>query len=103
MLFPRSHAWTPLQKWLIISSVVILVAAFSMVVYTYERHYRGPSDEVLVGTWRFPGLDEDIYFPLRSDHTFRAFLNHLPEKDSPFKGTWFGGGAFVYFLRPTVG
>jgi hypothetical protein len=101
MLLPRTHAWTPLQKWLILTSIVVLLAAFSILVYSYERYYRGPSDAVLVGTWRFPPLGGgDTYFHLSSDHTFRAFSDELPEKDSPLKGTWFGGGNFLYFIRP---
>ena|SRR5438874_12207497 len=101
MLLPRTHAWTPLQKWLIFTSIVVVVAAFSIAVYSYERYYRGPSDDVLVGTWRFPPLGGgDTYFRLNADHTFRVFSDEVPEKDSPLKGTWFGGGAFVYFIQP---
>ena len=101
MLMPRSHAWTPLQKWLILACIVVVLGAFSIAVYKYERYYRGPSDDVLVGTWRFPPLgDDDIYFHLSSDHTFRAFSDEIAEKDSPVKGRWFGGGSFLYFIRP---
>jgi hypothetical protein len=62
------------------------------------------TDSVLVGTWRFPPLgSEDMYFRLNSDHTFRVFSDDLAEKDSTFRGLWFGGGDFVYFRRPTFG
>ncbi len=42
MLLPRSHAWTPLQKWIIASAVLFAVTGFGAVVYVYERDYRGP-------------------------------------------------------------
>jgi hypothetical protein len=101
MLLPRTHAWTSLQKWLIVSSIVVGVAAFSIAVYSYERYHRGPSDDALVGRWRFPPLGGgDMYFRLSPDHTFRVFSDEVAEKDSPLQGTWFGGGSFVYFIQP---
>jgi hypothetical protein len=102
MLFPHSHVWTPWQKRLIAAGVVVGLACVSVGVYVLERYYGLPSDSVLVGTWRFPPLDGgDMYFRLNSDHTFRVFSDDLSEQDSTFKGTWFGGGEFVYFRRPS--
>src|SRR5438552_4280689 len=101
MLMPRSHLWTPLQKWLIIGTVVVALTACATAVYWYERHFR-VTDSVFVGTWRFPPLvGEDIYFRLNPDHTFRAFTENVSEADTPLRGLWFGGGDFVYFRRPT--
>src|SRR5207248_6377608 len=101
MLLPRSHAWTPLQKWLIVAAVVTALALCATAICYYERHSR-VTDSVLVGTWRFPPLgSEDIYFRLNPDHTFRAFTDDIAEKDSPFRGLWFGAGDFLYFRRPT--
>ncbi len=101
MLLPRSHAWTPFQKWLIVGTAITVLALCTVAIYYYERHSR-TSDSVLVGTWRFPPLDSgDVYFHLNSDHTFLVFSDELPEKDSTFKGLWFGGGDFVYFRQPT--
>ena len=42
MLYPRSYAWTPLQKCIIATGVLLALAAFGSVVYVYERDYRGP-------------------------------------------------------------
>jgi hypothetical protein len=103
MLFPHSHVWTPWQKRLIAASVVVGLACVSVGVYVFERHHGLPSDSVLIGTWRFPPLDGgEVYFRLNSDHTFRVFSDELSEKDSTFKGIWFGGGQFVYFRQPTL-
>jgi hypothetical protein len=103
MLLPRSYAWTPLQKWLIVGTAVAVLALGGMAIYHYERHSR-TNDSVLVGTWAFPPLGGgDMYFRLNSDHTFHVFSDDLAEKDSTFKGRWFGGGDFVYFRQPTFG
>jgi len=102
MLFPYSHVWTPWQKRLLAAGVVVGLACACVGVYVFEHYYGLPSDSVLVGTWRFPPLDGgDMYFRLNSDHTFRVFSDDLPEKNSTFKGIWFGGGQFIYFRRPT--
>jgi hypothetical protein len=91
-----------LQKRLIAAGVVVGLACVSAGVYVFERHYSLPSDSVLIGTWRFPPLGGgDMYFRLNPNHTFRVFSDDLTERDSAFKGTWFGGGDFLYFRRPT--
>ena len=101
MLLPRSYAWTPFRKWLILGTAVIVFALCGVAICYYERHFR-TTDSALVGTWRFPPLEGgDIYFRLNPDHTFRAFSDDVPEKDSPLRGLWFGGGDFVYFRQPT--
>lgn len=101
MLLPRSYPWTPFQKWLIVGTALTLSALSGVGICYYERHSR-VTDSVLIGTWRFPPLGGgDTYFRLNSDHTFRVFSDDVPEKDSTFKGVWFGGGDFVYFRQPT--
>ena len=101
MLLPRSYAWTPLHKWLVVGTVVIALALVTTAIWYYERHSR-VTDSVFVGTWRFPPLGgQDIYFRLNADHTFRSFTDDIAEKDSPLKGLWFGGGDFLYFRSPT--
>jgi hypothetical protein len=101
MLFPRTHAWTPLQKWLIVTTAITLIALCGAGIYYYERHSR-TTDSVLVGTWAFPPLGgDDIYFRLDSNHTFHAFADPAQESSSIMRGIWFGGGSFVYFRRPT--
>jgi hypothetical protein len=100
MLLPHSHAWTPFQKWLIVGTAIMLIVFAAAGIYYYERHSR-TTDSVLVGTWRFPPLmGDDVYFRLDADHTFRV-QSELAEKDSTFRGLWFGGGDFVYFRQPT--
>ena len=39
MLFPRAHAWTPLQKWIIASFVILVCAAAAFLIYSYERSH----------------------------------------------------------------
>src|SRR4051812_21218953 len=65
--FPRSRAWTPIQKWLITSLALLALAAFGILVYKYERYHRGPSESAFFGTWEttFVGLDSPCYFRLR--------------------------------------
>ena len=101
MLLPRSYVWTPLQKWLLVGSVVATLALGATGIWYYERHSR-VTDAVFIGTWRFPPLGGDpIYFRLNADHTFRTFEDDLPETDSPVRGLWFAGGDFLYFRQPT--
>jgi hypothetical protein len=72
MLLPRSYAWTPLQKWLIVTAAVLVVAAAAASIYYYERHYRGPSDTVFVGTWQEVDVslpDGACYYTFKSDHS----------------------------------
>ena len=101
MLLPRSHAWTPFQKCLIVGTAVTVLALCAAGIYYYERHCR-TSDSVLVGTWAFPPLDGgDIYFRLDADHTFSAFDDPAQDSSSFMRGIWFGGGSFLYFRRNT--
>jgi hypothetical protein len=102
MMFPRSHIWSPFQKWLVAAGIVAGVVCVSAAIYAFEHYYGLPSDSVLVGTWQFPPLGGgNLYFQLNSDHTFSVFSDELAEKDSTFRGVWFGGGKFVYFRRST--
>jgi hypothetical protein len=102
MLLPHSRSWTPLQKWLVVASTTAGLFVLALLIYRYERYERGPDDTALVGTWRFPTIaDMTVYWDLRPDHTFRIFADTPEQNGFPlYKGTWFGGGAFVYFLQP---
>jgi hypothetical protein len=107
MLLPRSHAWTPLQKRIIAALVVLGVAAFAALVYGYERHHRGPTDRVLVGTWHCDMLNttgaNEVYYRFNPDHTYHEFYPDLPrddEKVGPPSGTWYAGGDFIYLRIP---
>src|SRR6266850_4994676 len=100
MLFPRLHAWTRTQKWLIVSTALIAISLCGAGIYSYERHYR-VTDSVLVGTWAFPPLGgDDIYFRLDADHTFRAMVDPADESSpSAVRGIWSAGGDFLYMRQ----
>jgi hypothetical protein len=63
MLLPRSHAWTPVQRWLITTAVVLAIVLFGALVYSYERYDRGPTKSALFGIWRdtTPAMDSVAY------------------------------------------
>jgi hypothetical protein len=98
MLFPRSHAWTRLQKWLIACSVVLAIGVFALVVYTYERYHRGPDDSIIFGTWLNPitVADEPSYYEFRSDHRFVLFAVFDGRAERILHGRWFAGGQNIY-------
>ena len=94
MLIPRSHVWTPFQKWLLLASTLVALVLLSVAIYRYERYHRGPDERVLVGTWE----DQNVRYSFKSDHTFE-----VSERGSvgPFAhGVWHAGGGFAYLLRP---
>lgn len=102
MLFTRSHAWSPLQKWLMVGAAALGLIAFGVLVYSYERYYRGPDDSALFGTWADadPMWDGTVYYRLNSDHTFQ-FLGDFTDEQSMFmRGTWYAGGAVIYLRLP---
>lgn len=91
MLFPYSHAWTPLQKWLIVASGIASISLLSTLVCHFERYYGLPDDSVFVGTWRgeadYMG-ENRIGFRFKPDHTY--------EGESEPSGKWWAGGDFLY-------
>src|SRR6266705_2724212 len=100
MLLPRSHAWTRMQRWLIAGGVVAGLAAFSVLVYTYEHYYRGPDDTVLVGTWRGEYVntlgDNRTGYRFKPDHTYEELLAHRDSESWMQGGRWRAGGDFIY-------
>jgi hypothetical protein len=112
MLIPRSHAWTPLQKWLIIGSAVAVLALCAAFIYQYERHFRGPTEAVFVGTWQEfvhdpwgPGVAGGSYTSFKPDHTYEQFImvSRPGGFDEPFvlqSGAWYAGGDFIYLRLP---
>jgi hypothetical protein len=94
MLFPRSRAWTLRQRWLIAGAVIVGLAAFFALVYSYERHYRGPDDSIFVGTWRgeadYTG-EQRIGYSFKADHTYHGEWEP--------SGTWYAGGEFLYLRQ----
>jgi hypothetical protein len=104
MLIPRSHAWTPPQRYLLIGVAGIAVVAFGALVYSYERHYRGPSRAALVGTWQdmTPGMDSDIatYYRFKPDGTFDLLAGGTAGLSVTTTGTWYAGGPNIYWRFP---
>jgi hypothetical protein len=71
MLFPFTRSWTRRQKWFIVGSGTLALAACCALVYGYERYYRGPGQEILYGSWHnSDGMDYTIDLTLYPDHTF---------------------------------
>jgi hypothetical protein len=72
MLIPRTHAWSPVHKRLIVGAAVLALIGLGAFVYNYERNHRLPADSVLFGTWEavMPhGMDSTDWMDLRPDHT----------------------------------
>jgi hypothetical protein len=104
MLFPRSHAWTPLQKALITLAVVTALAAFTAAVYRYERYHRGPDDSVLFGTWQCVDVCYyPLYYKFTPDHNVEV-LDFEDASSVIAKGRWYAGGDFIYlrFTQPAL-
>jgi hypothetical protein len=105
MLFPHSHAWTPRQRWLIAAAVIAGVVAFSALVYSYERYYRGPDYTFFIGTWRgeLECLGEyRTGYRFKPDHTYEERHMLGDEEFWAPAGKWYAGGDFVY-LRHRLG
>jgi hypothetical protein len=104
MLLARTHAWTLLQKWLIIAVTVLIVAAATASICYYERHYRGPSDAVFLGSWQ--EFDDALpeggwYYTFNADYTYETFLmvprpGNWIEHYTLDGGKWYAGGDFLY-------
>src|SRR3954465_11980635 len=94
MLLPSSRAWTLSQKWMLASGIAVAVVACSVGIYTYERYYRGPSEEALVGTWQSVGAVDErrLKLQFRSGHAFTMFIDDYPSEE----GRWFAGGKNIY-------
>ena len=100
MLFPKSHAWTLRQRWFIVGAIIAGVVAFSAIVHSYERYYRGRDDRFFVGTWRgeyvdtlFLG-DPRVSYCFKSDHTYDELV---PDSAAVFhRSRWYAGGDFIY-------
>jgi hypothetical protein len=103
MLLPHSHAWTRRQRWLIAGAIVAGLVAFSALVYTYERYYRGPDDSFFIGTWRgeFPSLGENrMGFCFKPDHTYEEVIPFGDTELVGPTGRWYAGGDFIYLRVP---
>lgn len=84
-----------MQRWLVVSGVVVALTAFGLLVYGYERYYRGPKQSALFGTWECTsGCYHHIYFRLNPDHNVQALADD--GKTVVFRGRWYAGGDFLY-------
>jgi hypothetical protein len=68
--------------------------SFGALIYFYERHHRGPSDDVFFGTWVLEGCyDCTMFIAFQPNHDvigfqdYGAFENHLD-----YRGRWYAGG-----------
>jgi hypothetical protein len=71
-------------------------------VYAYERHYRGPGESSLYGTWVDPTWPSDgpTYLELHPDHTFAFVELSGGERTLLAEGKWYAGGPNIYFRFP---
>jgi hypothetical protein len=97
MLFPRSHVWTPLQKWLLIMAALAALLLTGVGIYYYERFHRGPDESFFVGTWRGEYDPHSLYIG-PADVTFRFRPDHTYDADTAPSGKWHAAGDFL-FLR----
>jgi hypothetical protein len=95
MLFPRSYAWTPLQKWLILASGAASISLLSILVYHFERYHALPDDSFFVGTWRGEYHPHSLYLGPR-DLSFHFRRDHTYDGETVPSGRWFAAGDFLY-------
>ena len=94
MLFPRAHAWTPLQRWLIVTGVALAIIASGSFIYRYERYHRGPTDSVFFGTWQIEDgcMDCTNFITLQPNHNVVGFGDGLGSTFLDYHGRWYAGG-----------
>src|ERR1700742_2141644 len=103
MLIARSHAWTPLQKWLILGAVFTALVLSGVGIYCYERFHRGPDESFFVGTWHGEYQPHSLYMG-PANVTFRFQADHTYDADTAPSGKWHAAGDFLYLrLRLSVG
>ena len=95
MLFPRAHAWSPLQKWLIVVASGCALLGASVLAYHFERGHRLPDDDILFGTWETQTNVSTVRMTLKPDHTL-IWSNEYGDTTSDWEGVWYAGGKYVY-------
>ena len=104
MLFPFTRAWTRRQKWLIVIAAAGLTASFCALVYTYERYYGLPTQDILVGTWEHPeGMiwDPPAYYEFHANHTISHFVAYPDGREfRGLVGRWYAFGPNIYVMFP---
>ena len=98
MLFPFTRVWTRRQKGLIVGLAVLALALSAVLIYGYERYYRGPSQGAFFGIWETASdPDSLIYYEFRPDQTFSVSLSPAMDEESIFgTGRWYAGGPNIY-------
>ena len=102
MLLPHSHAWTRLQKGLIIGTSIILIALTCIGICAFERFHGSPSDSVLIGTWAttFPNCMDNCatWVRFNSDHTAIWFSRSGDGIGftEDFRTPWVGLGPYIF-------
>ena len=100
-MLPLTHAWSPAQKCLLITTVLIALAAFGTLVYSVERSYRPPDGNILAGTWKMTApVSTDSFTVLRLDPEptaawHRGAWVHYP-KQGYSEMMWYAGGQYIY-------
>jgi hypothetical protein len=104
MLFPFTRAWTRRQKWLIVIATAALTAVFCALVYTYERYYGLPTQDILIGTWEHPeGMiwDPPAYYEFHANHTLSHFVVYPDGREyRAVWGRWYAFGPNIYVMFP---
>ena len=95
MLFSRSHAWTPAQRWLIAGAVILGLVSFGTFIYSYERYQRGPTESVFFGTWEIENgcIDCTSLITLETNHNAVGFGDYVGREGVlDYRGRWYAGG-----------
>jgi hypothetical protein len=104
-MLTRAHAWSRGQKWIIITSSLVLIALSGVGIYVYERCYRGPSDSVLVGTWQIEDgcIDCTSFITLQPNHNVVGFGDSIAgENQLSSRGRWYAGGQVLVIHYDTA-
>ena len=99
-----AHNWPPKQKWLILISAGLGLVLLSALIYGYERHYRGPTDAVFLGTWHDTTqmMDSTTYYRFKPDSTFDLIIDGMGSMDVVAVGKWYAGGRNIYMRIPPL-
>ncbi len=93
MLLPSTRAWTSRQKGIIVGLALVGIVLTGAGIYTFERYYRGPGENALVGSWESTGSnDVRLESHFYSDRTCRMAWDSLVIQT----GHWYAGGKNIY-------
>lgn len=95
-MLKRPHTWSRRQKAFLLITGVIAIAAFAVMVYAYERYFRGPGDSLLFGTWQCTsGCPYALYYQFTPDHNIQVLDDEDPSVVA-VRGRWYAGGNLIY-------